>query len=71
MWTAWILWTGSQAIMTGQWLFSLIFSLHYEATLPMNWTLIFAILWLLYTVFCIGVTVRMIVKHIHSRKSCP
>ena len=68
IWTAWVIWTGAQAIMTGRRLFSLIFSLHYEATLPVNWTWIFAILWLLYTALCIGVTVGMIVKHLRKKK---
>ena len=69
MWTAWVLWTGSQAILTGRRLFSLIFFLHYEATLPVNWTWIFATLWLLYTALCIGVTVGMIVKHLRKKKT--
>ena len=69
MWTVWAIWTGSQAVITGRMIFSLIFSLQYDSILPMNWTSIFAILWLLYTAFCIGVTIRMIVKHIRKKKT--
>lgn len=69
MWTAWLLWTGSQTVMTGRWLLSLIFFLHYDAILPVNWTVIFAILWVLYTAFCIGVTIRMICSYLKKKKS--
>ncbi len=65
MWTAWALWTGAQAVITGR----MIFSLPYEATLPVNWTWIFAILWVFYTAFCIGVTVGVIVKHLRKKKA--
>ena len=69
MWTAWAMWTGAQAVITGRMIFSLIFSLRYDSILPANWTWIFAILWLLYTVFCIGVTVGVIVKHLRKKKA--
>ena len=68
MWTAWAMWTASQAVITGRMIFSLIFSLRYEHILPVNWTWIFAILWLLYTAFCIGVTVGLIVKHLRGKR---
>ena len=45
MWTAWAMWTGAQAIITGRRIFSLIFSLWFDSILPVNWTRIFAILW--------------------------
>ena len=68
MWTAWAMWTGAQSIITGRRIFSLIFSLWFDSILPVNWTWIFAILWLLYTAFCIGVTVRVIVKHLRGKR---
>ena len=69
MWTAWAMWTASQAVITGRMIFSLIFSLRYEHILPVNWTWIFAILWVIYTALCIGVTICMIVKHLRKRKA--
>ena len=68
MWTAWAMWTGAQSIITGRRIFSLIFSLWFDSILPVNWTWIFAILWLLYTAFCIGETVRVIVKHLRGKR---
>ena len=61
MWTAWVLSTCSPVVLTGS-----IFIL-FEA--PLNWRFIFFALWLFYTGFCIGVTIRMICSYLKKKKS--
>lgn len=65
MWTAWLFWSFSQFVLTGRVILFFFFSR--EPVLPLNWTFIFTALWVLYTALCIGVTVRLILKHVRSR----
>lgn len=65
MWTAWLFWSCSQFVLTGRVIMFFIFS--QEPILPINWAFIFTALWVLYTAFCIGVTVRLIMKYARAR----
>lgn len=66
MWTAWLLWTGSQFLLTGSVIFFLFLSP--DGFSPMNWNGIFTVLWLIFTVACIGVTVGVIAKRVRARR---
>lgn len=70
MWTAWGIFTLTLWLMIGAPLFLLVFiqiAIRNSLVIMTFWG-IFVILWLLYTAFCIGVTVRVIVKHLRGKR---
>ena len=66
MWTVWGGWTCSQFIIAGKMIFSFFF--WGEHLLPTGWSFLFTILWVFYTAFCIGATVRVICKSIRAKR---
>ena len=72
MWTAWGILTLTLSFMTGSLILFVAVILqitHNAGTMAVSWSVILSILWLLYTVFCIGVTVTVILKRIRSKKN--
>ena len=59
-------WTCSQFIIAGKMIFSFFF--WGEHLLPTGWSFLFTILWVFYTAFCIGVTVRVICQSIRAKR---
>ena len=66
MWTVWLFWTCSQFIIAGKMIFSFFF--WGEHLLPTGWSFLFTILWVFYTAFCIGATVRVICKSVRAKR---
>ena len=66
MWTVWLFWTCSQFIIAGRFIF--LFSFSGGSLLPVSWTLIFTGLWVFYTAFCIGATVRVICQSVRAKR---
>lgn len=66
MWTVWLCWTCSQFIIAGKFIF--LFSFSGGSLLPVSWTLLFTVLWVFYTAFCIGATVGVICKSIRAKR---
>lgn len=54
MWTVWVIWTFTQHILLLG---------------PFNWALIFGLLWLSYTAFCVGATVAVIIRCVRERRA--
>ena len=71
MWTAWGIFTLTLWLMIGAPLFLLVFIqiAIRNSLVIMTFLGIFVILWVLYTAFCIGVTICMIVKHLRKKKA--
>ena len=67
MWTVWGGWTCSQFIMAGKMIFSFFF--WGEHLLPTGWSFLFTVLWVFYTAFCIGMTVRVICKSVRAKRA--
>ena len=67
MWTVWGGWTCSQFIMAGKMIFSFFF--WGEHLLPTGWSFLFTVLWVFYTAFCIGMTVRVICKSVRAQRA--
>ena len=66
MWTVWGGWTCSQFIIAGKMIFSFFF--WGEHLLPTGWSFLFTILWVFYTAFCIGATVRVICQSVRAKR---
>ena len=66
MWTVWLFWTCSRFIIAGKFIF--LFSFSGGSLLPVSWTLLFTVLWVFYTAFCIGATVGMICKSVRAKR---
>ena len=67
MWTVWGGWTCSQFIIAGKMIFSFFF--WGEHLLPTGWSFLFTILWVFYTAFCIGATVRVICQSVRAKRA--
>ncbi len=67
MWTVWLFWTCSPLIIAGKFIF--LFSFSGSSLLPVSWTLLFTVLWVFYTAFCVGVTVDVIVRSVRRGRS--
>ena len=66
MWTVWGGWTCSHFIIAGKMIFSFFF--WGEHLLPTGWSFLFTILWVFYTAFCIGATVRVICQSVRAKR---
>ena len=63
MWTAWVIWTVLQFVLSG--------GMFIFFTLAANWASVVMLLWIFCSAFCIGVTVRVIRKHLRTKKHSP